>query len=261
MEVIFMGTGTSHGVPMIGCDCAVCKSENPKNKRTRTSVHIIIAGAHIQVDASPEFRLQCLANDVKEIDMVILTHGHADHVAGLDDMRRFVDFNDGEGLPVYAFEDTQDRLRNMYPYAVRDRPEFRGYPAFIPHLVEPFQNFEFEWGKLETTVLPHGRFDVMGLVFTEAGTGQKFTYYTDCKEVGEEQTEMAKGSDLVVLDGLRYSMHPTHMCVDEATEAASRIGAPLTYFTHMTHEIDHDVSESKLPKGVRFAYDGLRLEL
>ena len=256
-----MGTGTSHGVPMIGCDCNICTSDNPKNRRTRTSIHVRMGDYAVQVDISPEFRLQCVAHKVEHIDWVILTHAHADHVAGMDDLRRFVDFRNGEGVPVYAFDEVLERMRLMYPYAVRDRPEFRGYPAFIPHSVDRHSKLEFPWGTLETTVLPHGRFEVMGLVFTETSTGKKFTYYTDCKSVSEEARELAQNSDLVVLDGLRHDPHPTHMSIEEALEVAESIAAPQTYFIHMTHHVDHDEVDSQLPDGINLSYDGLRVRL
>ena len=115
MEIVFMGTGTSHGVPMIGCDCEICRSDNPRNQRTRTSVHLRIGEYAVQVDVPPEFRLQCLANRISKIDWVVLTHAHADHVAGMDDLRCFVDFREGKGVPVFAFEEVLNRLQSMYP--------------------------------------------------------------------------------------------------------------------------------------------------
>jgi len=256
-----MGTGTSHGVPMIGCDCDVCQSDNPRNRRSRTSIHVKVGGYAVQVDISPEFRLQCLANKVQHIDWVVMTHGHTDHIAGMDDLRRFVDFRDGEGIPVYGFSETLDRMRAIYPYAVRNRPEFRGYPAFIPHIVERNETLEFPWGTLETTVLPHGRFDVMGLVFSEKDSGKRFTYYTDCKSVGETQRGLARSSDVVVLDGLRKDVHPTHMSISEAIETAQSIGSPQTFLIHMTHHVDHDSVDGELPDGINLAYDGLRIEI
>ena len=144
---------------------------------------------------------------------------------------------------------------------MRDRPEFRGYPAFIPHQVARHSTLEFPWGTLETTVLPHGRFEVMGLVFTENSTGKKFTYYTDCKTVSKEACELARDSDLVVLDGLRHDPHPTHMSIEEAVEVANLIDAPQTYLIHMTHHVDHEEVDSRLPDGVNLSFDGLRVRL
>lgn len=261
MEIFFLGTGTSQGVPMIGCDCAVCRSPNPKNKRGRTSIHVKAGGYGVQVDAAPEFRLQCIENGIDRIDWVVLTHGHADHIAGMDDMRRFVDFRHGEALPVYGSRPTLERMRQMFPYAVRDRPEFPGYPAFVPRAVSPPQTLEFPWGTLDTTNLPHGRFEVLGLVFTERESGKKLTYYTDCKTVEAPQRALAAGSDIVVLDGLRDRPHPTHMTIGEAVEVAVSIGAPQTYLIHMAHRVEHERVDRGLPPGVNLAYDGLRLVL
>lgn len=261
MEIVFMGTGTSHGVPMIGCNCEVCKSSDPRNRRTRTSIHVKVGEYAVQVDVAPEFRLQCLANDISQIDWVILTHAHADHIAGMDDLRRFVDFRNGDGVPVYAFPEVLERVKDIYPYAVRDRPEFRGYPAFIPHKTERNQAIQFPWGTIKTTVLPHGRFEVMGLIFFEAATGKRFTYYTDCKSVGPDQRKLASGSDVVVLDGLRQDPHPTHMSIDEALEVAESIDAAQTYFIHMTHHVDHETVDMQLPEKVNLAYDGLRITI
>lgn len=259
MEVILLGTGTSQGVPMIGCDCAVCRSPDPRNKRTRTSIHVVMDGLHVQVDAAQEFRQQCLDNSVGWVDLFILTHGHADHVAGLDDLRRFCDLLGGNALPVYSTDEGLDRVRQMYPYAVRDKPEFRGYPAFKLHNMPPV--LDLPQGTIRSILLPHGRVDVLGLVFEERSTGAKFTYYTDCKRVSPEAVALARGSRTVVLDGLRQEPHPTHLCIAEAIEAAAQIGAKETYLTHLTHTIDHGPVEATLPEGVALAYDGLKLVL
>lgn len=259
MEVILMGTGTSQGVPMIGCDCAVCRSTDPRNRRSRTSIHVVMDGLHMQVDAAQEFRQQCLDNNVGWVDLVILTHGHADHVAGLDDLRRFCDLLGGNAIPVYSTDEGLERVRQMYPYAVRDKPEFRGYPAF--RLNSMPSALELPQGTIRSIRLPHGRVDVLGLVFEERSSGAKFTYYTDCKRVAPEAVELARGSGAVVLDGLRQEPHPTHLCIPEAVEIAARIGAPTNYLTHLTHTVDHGSVEATLPPGVKLAYDGLKLAL
>jgi len=261
MHIIFMGTGTSQGVPMIGCDCEVCTSEDTRNWRTRPSIHIVVGESHLQVDVGPDFRYQCLVNDIRRIDEVLLTHAHADHIMGMDDLRRFVDFREGEGIPVHGSAESLARMEALYPYAIMDRPLFRGYPAFKPVQLTAGEVYEFPWGKLETTDLPHGRFKGLGLVFTEAETGSRFAYYTDCAEVPEAAEALARGSDVVVLDGLRPESHPTHMNIEEAVKAAQRIAAPMTYLTHMTHHVDHGPASEALPEGVEFAFDGLRLSI
>lgn len=259
MEVLFLGTGTSQGVPMIACDCAVCRSDNPRNRRTRTSVHVVLDGVHVQVDAAPEFREQCIRCDVRAVDLFILTHGHADHVMGMDDLRRFCDRPDATGLPVYSSTEGLQKIREIYPYAVCDRPVFRGYPAFSLSELPPVLGLDC--GTIASTFLPHGPVQVLGLVFQERTSGAKFAYFTDCKSVSEEARKLAAGAEVAVLDGLRYEPHKTHMSIDEAVEVAAAIGAKTTYLTHMTHSVDHDIVDASLPDSVHLAYDGLRLSV
>ncbi|GAB5558587.1 MAG: MBL fold metallo-hydrolase [Synoicihabitans sp.] len=259
MEVTFLGTGTSQGVPMIACDCAVCTSEDPRDKRTRCCIHVVMDGLHIQVDASSEFRLRCVEEKVDWIDFFILTHGHADHITGMDDLRRFCDLHGGEALQVYSTDEGISRVLSIYPYAILDRPVVRGYAAFK---LEPMpEKLELEQGTIESTLLPHGGVNTLGLIFTERSSGKKFTYYTDCKRVPRAAIQLAKGSDVVVLDGLRPTPHPSHMTIAEATAVAGEIGAPLSYLTHLTHLTGHAEVEAGLPASVRVAYDGLRIRL
>jgi len=259
MEVIFLGTGTSQGVPMIACDCAVCTSTDPRDKRYRASIHVVMDGLHIQVDAAPEFRLQCLREKINWIDLFILTHGHADHISGMDDLRRYCDLLGGVALPVYTTDEGIGRVLSMFPYAIAERPVSKGYAAF--KLIDMPQRIELPQGIIESTLLPHGGVNTLGLTFTEKSSGKKFTYYTDCKRVPREAVEQARGSDIVVLDGLRPQVHPTHMNIEEAVAAAAEIGAPQTFLTHITHLTGHAEWEATLPAGVKFAYDGLRLVL
>ncbi len=259
MEVIFLGTGTSQGVPMIACDSLVCTSDDPRNKRTRCCIHVVMDGLHIQVDASAEFRLRCIDENIRWIDFFILTHGHADHIMGMDDLRRFCDLLGGEALKVYSTDEGISRVLAIYPYAILERPVVKGYAAFK---LEPMpEKIELEQGTIESTLLPHGGINTLGLVFTERSSGKKFAYYTDCKRVPSAAVELAKGSDVVVLDGLRPMPHPSHMTIDEATAVAAEIGAPISYLTHLTHLNDHAELEASLPDSVRVAYDGLRLNL
>ncbi|MFP4165607.1 MAG: MBL fold metallo-hydrolase [Opitutales bacterium] len=244
---------------MIAQPAGSCNLENPKNWRTRTSVHVEMGGDHIQVDAAPEFRIQCIANGVDRIDRFILTHPHADHILGMDDLRRFCDLNGAMALPVYSTEAGLERVREIYPYAILDKPLVKGYPAFQLETLP--SRLLLPGGMVESVLLPHGPLEVLGLVFTEAETGKKLAYYTDCKEVGARARELAKGADLIVLDGLRPEPHPAHMSLAEATTTALEMGAPVTYITHMTFKIDHAATEAELPENVRLAYDGLRVRL
>jgi len=259
MDVIFLGTGTSQGVPMIACDCAVCTSPDARNRRTRASLHVVMDGLHVHVDAPPEFRLQCLRENIRQLDVFILTHGHADHIVGMDDLRRFCDLIGGNAITVHTTEEGRTRLRTMFPYAIGEKPVSKGYAAFRPRLMPPL--LEFPQGTIHATLLPHGGMSTLGLVFAERSSGRKFTYFNDCKSVPPEAVALARGSDVVVLDGLRPEPHPSHMCIAEACTAAAEIGAPLSYLTHLTHSVDHAEWSQKLPPGVQLAYDGLRLKL
>ncbi|AKC81905.1 beta-lactamase [Verrucomicrobia bacterium IMCC26134] len=259
MEVIFLGTGTSHGVPMIACDCAVCTSTKPRDRRMRASIHVVMDGLHIQVDAAPEFRLQCVREKISRIDHFILTHGHADHIVGMDDLRRFCDLREGVALPVYSTDEGLGRILSIYPYAILERAISKGYAAFQLQLMPGL--LEFPQGTIASTLLPHGGVNTLGLVFTERSSGRKFAYYTDCKRVPAEALDLARGADVMVLDGLRPAEHPTHMNIAEALVAATEIDAPITYLTHLTHAVSQDDETRLLPPNVRFAYDGLRLTL
>lgn len=259
MEVILLGTGTSQGVPMIACDCAVCTSTDLRNKRTRTSIHVVMDGLHVQVDASPEFRLQCLRENIKQLDVFILTHGHADHVAGMDDLRRFCDLLGGTALTVHTTEEGMGRVLSMYPYAMGEKPLSKGYAAF--KLVDMPAVLDLPQGTIQSTLLPHGGVNTLGLVFTERSSGKKFVYYTDCKRLPREAIALARGADAVVLDGLRPLPHPSHMSIDEAVAAAREIGAPQTWLTHLTHLTDHAELAASLPANIQPAYDGLRMRL
>ncbi len=259
MEVVFLGTGTSQGVPMIACDCAVCTSTDPRNKRTRASIHVVMDGLHVQVDAAPELRLQCVANDVRWADLFILTHGHADHITGMDDLRRFCDLHGGQALAVYTTDEGMARVLSIFPYAIAERPVSRGYAAF--KLLDMPPRLDLPQGTIESTLLPHGGVNTLGLAFTEKSSGKRFVYYTDCKRLPREAVELARGADVAVLDGLRDAPHPSHMSIAEALSAAAEIGARETWLTHLTHLNDHAATDARMPPGVRLAYDGLRLNM
>ena len=259
MEVIFLGTGTSEGVPMIACSCAVCTSADPRNRRSRPSIHVVMDGLHVQVDAAPEFRLQCLRERIEWLDVFILTHGHADHIAGMDDLRRFCDLHGGQALTVYTTDEGMARVLAMFPYAIAERPVVKGYAAF--KLVDLPPVLDLPQGTIRSTLLPHGGLNTLGLIFNERSSGRKFVYYTDCKRVPREAVELARGADAVVLDGLRPLPHPSHMSIEEALAVAREIGAPATWLTHLTHLNDHAELAAALPPGVAPAYDGLRLKL
>ncbi len=263
MQIIFLGTGTSQGVPMIGQPPGTFNAADPKNFRTRSSIHVIAAGKHIQVDAAQEFRLQCVREDIRQMDLFLLTHGHADHILGMDDIRRFCDFNGGQAMPVYGDAETLERVRAIYPYAVQGVPVSKGYPVF--DLKEMPATLELDGLRIHSVWQEHGPLRSLGFVFEELDAqgqvAKKFAYYCDTHSVSDEAVALAKGAQAVALDGLRPRWHPTHMSVQDAIEAAKRIGAPASYLTHLTYEIDHTRMQAELPEGIFYAWDGLRLSL
>jgi len=254
IEVIVLGTGTSHGVPMIGCRCAVCTSDDPRDKRTRPSIAVRMAGRRLLIDTTPELRLQCLANDVRTIDAVLFTHHHADHVAGLDDLRRFNWLN-RRSLPCFGTERTLRNLRRMFAYAFEagaDSPHSR------PQLeLTEIDSAAFRVGEAEIVPIPlmHGPMPVLGFRFGDVA------YCTDCNEVPRESMERLRGLEVLILDALRLTPHPTHFNLEQAVAMAERIGAGETYFTHIAHEILHEKINADLPDRMELAYDGLRIRL
>ncbi len=254
LEVVVLGSGTSHGVPMIGCDCAVCTSSDPRDKRTRPSIFIRSGDACLLVDTSPELRLQCIANKIDRVDAVLYTHHHADHVTGLDDLRRF-NWLMRQPVNCYGLSRTMAALRGMFSYAfdaAADSPHSR--PQIELHDIDD-SPIEVAGVRVQPIPLMHGPLPVLGF---RVG---RFAYCTDCSFIPEESMSMLEGLDVLILDALRRTPHPTHFNLEQAIAAATRIDAKKTFFTHIAHELLHQSTTAELPDGMALAYDGLRIRL
>lgn len=258
LEIIFLGTGTSQGVPMICCDCPVCRSTDPRDKRTRSSVYIKTPEVAFVVDTGPDFRTQALREDLCSLDAVVYTHSHTDHIMGFDDLRRFCDVHPAHELPIYASPGTMDDLQRVFRFAFDGSARFPGYLHPVPHLVEG----AFHLGETEITPLPvpHGRLTVNGYLFSRGGR-RLFAYLSDCKAVPDSVREQIAGVEVLSLDALRHRPHPTHMSLDEALEVSAALRPRQTFLTHLCHDLGHAETEKGLPSGVHVAYDGLRLTL
>jgi phosphoribosyl 1,2-cyclic phosphate phosphodiesterase len=249
VELLFLGTGTSAGVPMIGCRCPVCTSSDPHDKRMRPSVVISYAQTRVLVDTTPELRLQCIANSVERIDAVVYTHAHADHIMGLDDVRRFNAVKGGP-LDVWADDRTFAGLTRCFGYAFKEpEPESR---LFRPHLNRrpidgPFDIAGVAWQPIP---LMHGNLPVLG--FRIGG----LAYCTDVSKIPDESFAFLRELDVLVLDALQPKKHVTHFSLEQAVEMAQRIGAKQTLFTHIAHAMGHEQTNSELPPAMRLAHDG-----
>ncbi len=251
VEVAVLGSGTSYGVPMIGCRCAVCTSSDPRDRRTRTSIWVRIANTHLLVDVSPELRLQCISNDIDAVDAVLFTHHHADHVAGIDDLRRFNWLMRGP-IPCYGNQRTLDSLARMFSYAFKPAPDS---PHSRPELqLFPIDSKPLTIGDATITPIPlmHGPLPILGFRFG------RFAFCTDCNEIPDDSLRLLEDLAVLMLDAPLPRPHPAHFSLDEAVEMAHRIGAEHTYFTHITHHLGHEATEENLPERMSLAYDGLR---
>ena len=254
MHVTFLGTGTSHGVPMIGCRCPVCTSADPRDRRSRPSAVLAFEdGATVLIDKSTDLRTQALSHGLDRLDAVIYTHSHADHIFGFDDLRRFNVLSGGP-LPIYADARTLGDLRRTFAYAFSGGDQAGGgVPQVDPReVIGPFAILGHEF--VPVPIL-HGTRPILGY---RVG---RFAYLTDCSAIPADSLPLLRGLDVLVLGALRHRPHPTHFSLREATEAAGRIGARRTWFTHMCHDLGHAATARDLPAEMGLAWDGLTIEV
>ena len=253
MRITFLGTGTSHGVPMIGCECATCRSTDPHDNRLRPSIFIETSNARVLVDAGPDLREQALRHRIARVDAIVFTHGHADHILGMDDVRRFNALMDGS-MPCYGDAATLEDIRRMFSYVFDPAtPKGGGLPQLDLRVIDgPFSVGDIH---LQPVPIWHGRRRILG--FRVGG----FAYLTDCSRIDEAAWPLLERLDVLVLDALREKPHPTHFSLSDAIATAARIGAARTFFTHMAHDLPHEATNARLPDGMRLAHDGLVLSM
>jgi phosphoribosyl 1,2-cyclic phosphate phosphodiesterase len=259
MRATLLGTGTSSGIPLIGCECAVCQSSDPRNRRRRTSIHIETDTVHIQVDTPPDFREQALAYQIPRVDAVFFTHAHADHIFGFDDIRRFNTMQKCV-IPAYADAATLQDLKRIFDYITTEA---------IPGFYRPQIDFrtlttEVQIGDVRIIPLPvtHGPKPTYGFCFEHHD--KRLAYVPDCKTIPDATLSLLEGVDVMILDALRHSKHSqhlTHMTVEESVAALQRIGAPQSYLVHLCHDLEHAALDASLPKGIGVSYDGQQIVL
>jgi phosphoribosyl 1,2-cyclic phosphate phosphodiesterase len=258
VKLTFLGTGTSFGVPQIGCHCAVCRSPDPRDRRSRVGAVVETdLGTRLLIDTPPELRLQLITCGIDRIDAVLYTHDHADHIHGVDDIRAFTVRRDAP-LPMYGPVDTIERLAQRFPYifdqAMRPLPG-TSKPEGQAHIIRDGESFRVGDAEVSAIALPHGRVTVFAYRIGP------LAYVTDAKSVPESAMQRLRGARVLVINALFRTEHPTHLSIPEALGVAERVGADRTYLTHLTHENFHADLEAELPRGVSPAFDGLVVKI
>lgn len=253
LSIRVLGSGTSVGIPTIGCHCKVCESEDPRDRRLRPSIAIRNGERTIVIDTGPDFRQQALDAKLERVDAVLFTHAHADHILGLDDLRPF-NFHQRDPIDIHATTASLEVIRRVFSYVFHDGPTESSRPKIRTHV---FDSAAFDAAGLAFTPIPvrHGSGPCHGFRFAKAA------YLTDHSEIPEESMRMLEGLDVLFLDALRYKPHPTHSTIDESLKTVARLRPKATYFTHISHDLAHERAQSLLPEGVFLAYDGLEIDL
>jgi phosphoribosyl 1,2-cyclic phosphate phosphodiesterase len=249
LTVEFLGTGTSSGVPMVACKCAVCKSADSKDKRLRSSVHLQSLSTSVVIDTTPDFRYQMLRSNVEQLDCVVFTHAHKDHIAGLDDVKAF-NFIHQSVMPLFASKETADAIKRDFYYAFAEK-KYPGVPSLEMH-VKDDESFSVGDLDFQPIKVKHLHMDVLGYRIGD------FTYITDANYISDEEKHKIVGSKVLVLNALRKEKHLSHFTLQEAIDLAVELQVPTTYFTHISHQLGlHDEVSKELPAGMFLAYDGL----
>lgn len=256
MRLTFLGTGTSFGVPQIGCECAVCRSDDPRDRRTRTGAVVEAGGVRLLLDTPPELRLQLVGAGIGDVDAVLYTHAHADHVNGIDDLRAF-SVRRGEPLPLYGPPEALDGIRRNFGYIFDDTPPLPGTsrPRLVTRVLEAGVMVSIAGVDVLPLAFDHGPLRVFGYRIG------RLAYLTDVKAVPGAARAALRGLDVLVLNALWWRSHPTHLSIGEAVAVAQGLGARQTWLTHLTHETGHEALLRELPPGVRPAHDGLVVEV
>ena len=252
----FLGSGTSMGVPTLGCDCEVCTSTDARNRRTRPSLRIAYNGHVVLIDTGPDFHAQALREQVTRVDAVLYTHGHADHVLGFDDLRPLTFRHAGEGLPVYADEKTAETIERVFEYTFRKVDRYPTSARVTLHRLDetPGAGVQLFGACFQRIPVQHGREVISGYRFGSAA------YLTDMSDIPAESLPLLEGLDVLILDALRHEPHPSHSHLAKSIELVERLRPRRAYFTHISHGLEHAATEGILPDGMHLAYDGLRLD-
>jgi phosphoribosyl 1,2-cyclic phosphate phosphodiesterase len=253
IHITVLGSGTSSGVPTIGCSCAVCTSTDPRDSRLRPSILVQYDGHNVLIDTTPDFRQQALRARLNRIDAILYTHSHADHILGLDDVRPF-NYRQRGPIPLYGMGESLEAIQRVFRYAFEQNANNSAVPQLELHTLDggPFELFGMEFTPVRVI---HGNITVIGFRFGDAA------YLTDHSDIPEESKAKLKGLDVLFLDALRHRPHPTHSTVEKSLETVRELQPRRAYFTHICHDLPHEATQASLPEGVFLAYDGLEIDV
>jgi phosphoribosyl 1,2-cyclic phosphate phosphodiesterase len=253
-SILVLGSGTSIGIPMIGCRCKTCTSTDPRDKRLRPSVLLKLGPHRVLIDTGPDFRTQALRHAIERIDAVLYTHSHADHILGIDDLRPYNYMQKAE-IPIYGSSDTLQTIEETFKYVFDARPTDSSRPKLVSHRFETGDRFVVAGVEIEPIRALHGRLPVYGFRFGDCA------YLTDHSDIPEESMERLRNLDVLFLDALRYNAHPTHQTIEQSLKMAAELNPKRAYFTHISHDVLHAAAEARFPDHVRLAYDGLEIPI